>query len=105
MVLRCWYWVVPMLPSVASMSETVRQMIWYTVALVISTLVLIPVAELGWIYGLSAAVLGAIFLGGTIALGKHPTAAASMRLFGFSITYVTLLFGAMSLDVFVEYGW
>lgn len=96
---------VPMLPSVVSMSETVRQMIWYTVALVISTLVLIPVAELGWIYGVSAAVLGAIFLGGTIALGKHPTAAASMRLFGFSITYVTLLFGAMSLDVFVEYGW
>jgi protoheme IX farnesyltransferase len=96
---------VPMLPSVASMEETVRQMIWYTVALVISTLVLIPVAELGWIYGVSAAVLGAIFLGGTIALGKHPTAAASMRLFGFSITYVTLLFGAMSVDVFVEYGW
>ena len=96
---------VPMLPSVVSMSETVRQMIWYTVALVISTLVLIPVAELGWIYGVSAAVLGAIFLGGTIALGKHPTAAASMRLFGFSITYVTLLFGAMSLDVFLEYGW
>jgi protoheme IX farnesyltransferase len=96
---------VPMLPSVVSMAETVRQMIWYTVALVISTLVLIPVAELGWIYGVSAVVLGAIFLGGTIALGKHPTASASMRLFGFSITYVTLLFGAMSLDVFVEYGW
>jgi len=96
---------VPMLPSVVSMDETVRQMTWYTVALVISTLVLVPVADLGWIYGVSAAVLGAIFLFGTIALGKNPTAAASMRLFGFSITYVTLLFGAMSLDVFVEYGW
>ena len=96
---------VPMLPSVASMAEVVRLMTWYTVALVISTLVLIPVAELGWIYGVSAVVLGAIFLFGTIALGKNPTASASMRLFGFSITYVTLLFGAMSLDVFVEYGW
>ncbi len=96
---------VPMLPSVVPMSEAVRQMIWYTVALVISTLVLVPVADLGWIYGVSAAVLGAIFLGGTIALQRNPTAQASMRLFGFSITYVTLLFGAMSLDVFVEYGW
>ncbi len=96
---------VPMLPSVVPMAETVRQMTWYTVALVISTLVLIPVAELGWIYGVAAVVLGAIFLGGTIALGRHPTPQASMRLFGFSITYVTLLFGAMSLDVFVEYGW
>jgi protoheme IX farnesyltransferase len=27
-----------------------------------------------------------------------------MRLFGYSITYVTLLFGAMMLDVFVEHG-
>jgi protoheme IX farnesyltransferase len=96
---------VPMLPSVVPMAEAVRQMIWYTVALVITTLVFIPVAELGWIYGVSAAVLGAIFLGGTIALGRNPTPQASMRLFGFSITYVTLLFGAMSLDVFIEYGW
>ena len=95
---------VPMLPSVASMAETVKQMILYTVALWISTLVLIPVAELGWIYGVSAVVLGGVFLGGTIALGRHPTEAASMRLFGFSLTYVTLLFLAMSLDVFVEYG-
>ena len=95
---------VPMLPSVASMAETVKQMILYTGALWISTLVLIPVAELGWIYGVSAVVLGGVFLGGTIALGRHPTEAASMRLFGFSITYVTLLFLAMSLDVFVEYG-
>ncbi|MGK0273655.1 MAG: protoheme IX farnesyltransferase [Ilumatobacter sp.] len=95
---------VPMLPSVVSMAETVKQMTLYTVALCISTLVLIPVADLGWIYGISAVVLGAVFLGGTIALGRHPTEAASMRLFGFSITYVTLLFGAMSLDVFVEYG-
>ena len=96
---------VPMLPSVVPMAEAVKQMIWYTVALVIATLVLIPVAELGWIYGIAAVVLGAIFLGGTIALRRNPTPQASMRLFGFSITYVTLLFGAMSLDVFVEYGW
>ncbi len=96
---------VPMLPSVVPMAEAVRQMTWYTCALVISTLVLIPVADLGWIYGVSAGVLGATFLGGTIALGRNPTASASMRLFGFSITYVTLLFGAMSLDVFVEHGW
>jgi protoheme IX farnesyltransferase len=96
---------VPMLPSVVPIENAVRQMIWYTVALVISTLVLIPVAELGWIYGISAAVLGAIFLGGTLALRRHPTPAASMRLFGFSITYVTGLFGAMTIDVLVRHGW
>jgi heme o synthase len=95
---------VPMLPAVAPLEQVVKQMLGYTVALVVTTLVLVPVADLGWIYGLSAAVLGAIFIGGTIALGRHPTPAASMRLFGYSITYVTLLFGAMTLDVFVQHG-
>ena len=59
-------------------------MLAYTVALVVTTLVLVPVADLGWIYGVSAAVLGAMFIGGTIALGRAPTPAASMRLFGYS---------------------
>ena len=95
---------VPMLPAVAPMAEVVRQMILYTAALVVSTLVLWPVADLGWIYGASAIVLGAIFLAGTVALARRPSAAASMRLFGFSITYVTLLFGAMTLDVLVRHG-
>src|SRR6056297_4308017 len=96
---------VPMLPAVVPLESAVRQMIWYTVALVVTTLVLVPVAELGWIYGISAAVLGAVFLGGTVALGRNPTAANSMRLFGYSITYVTVLFGAMTVDVLVRNGW
>ena len=95
---------VPMLPSVAPMADVVKQMRLYTMALVAATLVLWPVAGLGPIYGVSAMVLGAIFVWGTIALGRNPTPAASMRLFGYSITYVTLLFGAMMLDVFVEHG-
>ena len=74
-------------------------MVGYTVALVVTTLVLIPVGDLGWIYAVAAVVLGAMFLAGTIALVKHPTPAASMRVFTFSITYVTLLFGALTLDV------
>ena len=65
---------VPMLPAVAPLEQVVKQMLAYTVALVVTTLLLVPVADLGWIYGISAAVLGAIFIGGTIALGKHPDA-------------------------------
>ena len=95
---------VPMLPSVVPMSDVIRQMIGYTVALVAASVVLWPVAGLGLIYGIAAVVLGAAFLAGTVALGRNPTAVASMRLFGFSITYVTLLYGAMMLDVFVEHG-
>ena len=36
---------VPMLPTVVPIESAVRQMFWYTVALVITTLVLIPVAD------------------------------------------------------------
>lgn len=95
---------VPMLPSVVPFAEAVRQMVAYTVALVISTLVLIPVAELGWIYGVSAVVLGVVFIAATILLGRAPSPQASMRVFGYSITYVTVLFAAMTLDVFVRHG-
>jgi heme o synthase len=90
---------VPMLPVVAPLRVAAEQMVVYTAALVATTLVLIPVAGLGWLYGVAAVLLGALFLAGTIALVKQPTAAASMRVFTFSITYVTLLFGAMTLDV------
>jgi heme o synthase len=96
---------VPMLPSVASMSATVRSMIAYTVVLVVNSLVLVPLAGLGPIYAVSAAILGASFLWGTIDLGRRPTSARSMRLFAFSITYVTLLFVALTVDVLVRHGW
>ncbi len=95
---------VPMLPSVAPIGEVIRQMIVYTVLLVATSLVLWPVADLGLLYGVAAIVLGAAFIAGTVALGRNPTSAGSMRLFGFSITYVTLLYGAMMVDVFIEHG-
>ena len=96
---------VPMLPAVETLDRTVRQMVAYTVVLVAVTLLMLPVSELGAIYGVSAGVLGALFLWGTVDLGRRPTAARSMRLFGFSITYVTLLFLALTIDVLVRHGW
>ena len=95
---------VPMLPAVASLSVTVRKMVIYTALLVVCTLVLTPVADLGWIYTSAALVTGALFLWGTIDLGRNPTPQRSMRVFGYSITYVTLLFGAMTIDVLVRHG-
>lgn len=92
---------VPMLPAVVPLEEAARRMIGYTVALVASTLVLAPVADLGWIYLATAIVLGVGFLGGTYALAKRPSPAGSMRVFAYSITYVTLLFAAIMADVLI----
>ena len=93
---------VPMLPAVASLQVTVRKMVLYTALMVVSTLVMWPVGDLGLIYGIPAVVLGALFLWGTIDLGTNPTAPRAMRVFGYSITYVTLLFAALTVDVLVR---
>jgi protoheme IX farnesyltransferase len=96
---------VPMLPAVVPAEQATRKMVAYAVALWIATLVLVPVADLGWIYGGTAFVLGALFVGGCLGLVRDPTPKRSMRVFGFSITYVTVLFGALALDVLVSAGW
>ena len=93
---------VPMLPAVATLQVTVRKMVMYTAVMVVGTLVLWPVAHLGPIYGIPAILLGALFLWGTIDLGRNATAARAMRVFGYSITYVTLLFAALTIDVLVR---
>ena len=93
---------VPMLPAVVPFANAVRQMVGHTAAMVACSLWLIAVADLGWIYTAVAVAAGAVFLGSTVWLGRKPTAGASMRVFGFSITYVTLLFGALTLDVLVN---
>jgi len=95
---------VPMLPSVASFRETSIQILVYTVLVWALTLVFAPVAGVGWIYILSALVLGAAFTALAVQLLRTGSSAVAMRLFTFSITYVTLLFGAMALDVLVRNG-
>lgn len=93
---------VPMLPVVASLGETIRSMLTYTVVLVLTTFALIPIAGMGWVYGITALVSGVAFIVGTVRLGSDPSEARSMRLFSFSITYVTVLFLALTVDVLLR---
>jgi protoheme IX farnesyltransferase len=91
-----------MLPAVQTAEVTARKMVGYTVAMVAFTLVLIPVAHLGPIYVVTALLTGGLFLWSTVNLGKNPTPQRSMRVFGFSISYVTLLFASMTIDILVR---
>jgi protoheme IX farnesyltransferase len=74
-------------------------MIGHTLAMVACSLLLVPVADLGAIYGVAGGALGGVVGAAPGWLGRSPTPANSMRVFGYSITYVTLLFAAMMLDV------
>lgn len=89
---------VPMLPVLVDDKVTCRRIIAYTVALVATTILFAPVADMGLTYLGSAIVLGAVFLFQTVRLFVDPSPARAMRVFGWSITYVTLLFGAMAVD-------
>jgi protoheme IX farnesyltransferase len=93
---------VPMLPVVATMQETVRSMVIYSVILTATSLALVPVANLGYIYGITALLFGTLFILGSIRLGRDPSESRSMRLFSFSITYVSVLFMALTVDVLVN---
>ncbi|HEY1827084.1 MAG TPA: heme o synthase [Acidimicrobiales bacterium] len=98
---------VPMLPVVASMRRTTREIVLYTVALVAASILFGPVAHLGLIYLITALVLGAAFLAVTVRLwrlaqSERATGKDAKRVFSYSITYLTVLFVAMAGDVLIR---
>jgi protoheme IX farnesyltransferase len=95
---------VPMLPSVVSLRTTAVRILMYTLVLWGLTVLFSPVAGMGHLYLLSAIVLGAVFTGLAVQLLRNATPAAAMRLFTYSITYITLLFGAIALDQLLRSG-
>jgi protoheme IX farnesyltransferase len=95
---------VPMLPVVASLRSTSIRILVYTAVVWALTLVFAPVADMGPTYWVAAVVLGAVFMAFAVRLYLDPTPKRAMRLFSWSISYVTLLFGAMALDVLVRFG-
>ncbi len=97
---------VPMLPVVRGIAETSRQIVLYTILLVAISLVFAVVAQMGLVYFLAAVILGAMFLYRAIVLwqqGSAPEAstAQAIRLYRFSISYLTLLFVAVTVDALV----
>ncbi len=89
---------IPMLPVVAGEEETRRQILIYSVVLVCATLLLYLFGALGRIYGISALVLGGLFVALALEVRRERSVAAAVRLFGYSILYLALLFGAMVAD-------
>ena len=94
---------VPMLPVVKGIAETSRQIALYTVLLVAISLVFAVVAQMGAVYFAAAVILGSIFLWRAFVLwrqGSAPEAstAQAIRLYRYSISYLTLLFVAVAVD-------
>jgi protoheme IX farnesyltransferase len=98
---------IPMLPVVRGIGETSKQIGLYTILLVALTAVFAVVARMGLIYAIAAAALGALFLWRAWILWRQGTSpeastAQAIRLYRYSITYLTVLFAAVALDSIVR---
>ncbi len=97
---------VPMLPVVRGVPETTRQIALYTILLVAISLILWAVARMGAIYLVAAVALGAIFLRQAYVLWRQGTSperstAQAIRLYKYSITYLSVLMLAVAIDALV----
>lgn len=96
---------VPMLPVTDTPAEVAKQIILYSWVMVATTLALIPVADMNWLYSVVAVASGALFLYEAYALRtrvrKDLDDLNPMRLFHWSISYLSLIFLAIGIDPFL----
>jgi protoheme IX farnesyltransferase len=97
---------VPMLPVVVHDAAVARQVVLYSWATVAMSLTLVPIASMGWIYLVAAVLSGGVFLLEAHRLLKRAETVENvtvaslkpMRLFHYSISYLTILFLAVAVD-------
>ncbi len=88
-----------MLPSeVDGERRTARQVVIFSLLLLPTSLLPCLAEGVGWIYGISAMLLGAWFLDAGLRMGRRPTRAEARRLFVVSILYLPLVLTALVVD-------
>ena len=97
---------VPMLPVVAGITNTRRQVMLYTLPMAAAAIAPWAMGLTGWIYGAASIVLNAMFLVlAARVLANKATEPAAMKpekqLFAFSILYLFVLFAALVVDRWV----
>ena len=97
---------IPMLPVVAGVENTRKQIFLYSLPMAASAIAPWPLGLTGPVYGGSALILNAVFLVlAARVLANHSTdpkdMAAEKHLFGFSVFYLFALFTALVVDRWV----
>jgi protoheme IX farnesyltransferase len=98
---------IPMMPVTHGEEFTKTNILYYTVLLFISGLIPFVIKMSGLIYLFVAIVLGTVFLLYAIKLKYFPDESTPMKTFGYSITYLFVLFIALLVDHYFYYpvGW
>ncbi len=90
---------VPMLPNVSGRERTKREIVYYSIILVVASLLLYPLHVMGALYFGAAAVLGGIFLIDAWKTWREREGVLdARRLFRFSLVYLALMCAFMVID-------
>ncbi len=89
---------VPMLPVTHGEGYTRRQILFYTILLVVCSILPCVIGMSGWIYLLSSIGLGGVFLYWALVLLRARNPRAPMQTFRYSILYLMVLFLALMVD-------
>ena len=89
---------IPMLPVTHGNRFTALHILLYTILMFLITLLPFVTFLSGWIYAVSAVILGAGFLYWSIEILREKNPKAPMETFKYSINYLLLLFVAMLAD-------
>lgn len=92
---------IPIMPVVAGEDSTKRQIIFYSLVTVLATIVPYFISMASVVYLGFALFLGSIFLLLAVQLYKADGAKGAMRLFGYSITYLFLIFLSLTIDIWM----
>ncbi len=93
---------IPMMPAAVGPERTRWRMLWYTLGLVVITLLPIPLGLLGSLYGVAALVLNTWFVWVGVRLIRERSDGAARRVFFTSLAYLFLLYFAMIADLLVR---
>jgi protoheme IX farnesyltransferase len=92
---------IPMLPVVSNQKKVLFNIQIYTLLLFVVSLAIAPVGHLGIVFFAITVVLGIGFCYKAFVLSKDLNEKNAMRLFGYSITYLSVLFITMGITAVV----
>ena len=91
----------PMLPNTHGEMHTRLQILLYSCALLVSTILPFVIGMSGWLYLVAALILGIVFLSYAWRLYRKYSDELARSMFRYSILYLSLLFAALLVDHWV----
>lgn len=92
---------VPMLPVTKGVQATQKQVLVYTIALIVCSGLPVFIEMSSWLYGAAAFVLDGLYFYYALRLYWQPTPSNCKALFLYSIFYLFLLFSVLILDFYL----